>query len=103
MSTDTGYTPTEQRDNLRRYGAPQPTAETKRSIDERRAEAKRQAEAAAASRRATTAATVKARFIGAGGSETEWASEGADILAEARRQAAIRGDDAAQTTNCQRY
>jgi hypothetical protein len=46
---------------------------------------------------------LKARYLETGASEDEWQREKGAVLAEARKQAALSGEDAARAANRARY
>ncbi len=51
-------------------------------------------------------ATLRRRFLAAGGSDAEWATERDAVIAEHRRQSVMAGettDDRARALNAQRY
>lgn len=92
-----------ERENMRKYGAPNPSEAAARAIDAHRAKVASDLERAAAARTAERERAIKERFLSGGGTEAGWASEGPAILTEARKRAALDGDDAARRANAQRY
>ena len=56
-----------------------------------------------AARRAVFERALHDRFLSTGGSEADWQREKAGIMAEARKQAAVAGEDVIRQANALRY
>ena len=90
-------------EDLRFNGTKYPTPELAQRARREAEASEKRAQDAAARRTADFERRVRDRYLAGGGTSATWELEKADVLREARKQAAIAGDDAARRASAGRY